>query len=403
MTQPLQPDDAGLNQLSDTPGNETATPPAESLASDLDVKNIPILNSLPVESDFRLSKSDLQLPKTPAVSSLQSERRSQSRSRSSESSPSRNSSLLSFQPDSFNQLIARSFAPRVAVFASPDTEELVNRKGIKGGLCGLLRPFGENVSGKVIIRDSIGGSKGWDGFGVRFINSNVLQQSTSATGSGSSGLWDSQSRFNGALSPLSPTSQRLSQDPSSSIEASLKRYIHSGHSSLQNDPISSNTSGGNAEHGDAQNSPLHRKFLRKLLSSSPLVPFESFGHPVTCLIVVSSHNPAPIDALRKLYASTAHGSHSVPEWMGTEYLRYYVLIHDEETDDITKSTALFDLMKRHFGLHCHLLRLKSSECISSDDDRFELPSVEWLSAEEEMAIERGKGESTISFWLEFLG
>ena len=395
MTQPVQPDTAGLNELADKPQNETAIPPAVSPATSLDVNRIPVLNSLPTEPRLTSSESDLPLPKTQAVSALQSERRSQSQSRSSDSSPSRNSSLPGTQPDSNHQLIARSFAPRVAVFASPDTEELIKGKGIKGGLHGLLRPFGENVPGKVIIRDSIGGSRGWDGFGIRFINSHVLQQSTTAA---ASGLWDSQARFNGALSP---TSHRSSQDPTSSIEASLERSLRSIRSSPSNG-LTSFASEEAADQDDARSNVAYCKFLRKLLSSSPLVPYESFGHPVTCLIVVSSHNPAPIDALRKLYASTAHGSQTVPEWMGTEYLRYYVLIHDEEADDITKSTALFDLMKRHFGLHCHLLRLKSSESMPSDDDSSRLPPLEWLSAEEEMAMERMKGKIAVPYLLNML-
>ena len=61
------------------------------------------------------------------------------------------------------------------------------------------------------------------------------------------------------------------------------------------------------------------------------------------------------------------------------------LVHDEEQDDISKSITLFEQMKRHFGLHCHLLRLRSSECVSSDDDSIQLPRCEWLSASEEFA------------------
>lgn len=113
-----------------------------------------------------------------------------------------------------------------------------------------------------------------------------------------------------------------------------------------------------------------------------MVPYETFCHPVACIVAVSSHNPSPIETLRQLYNESGR---RIPAFVGPEYLRYYVLIHDEENDDITKSTALFDLMKRHFGLHCHLLRLRSSHCVQSDDDSIEVPPSSWLTAEHDLS------------------
>ena len=54
--------------------------------------------------------------------------------------------------------------------ASADTEELVRCKGISGGLCGLLRPFGEQVQGKVTVRDSAGASNSIEQFGIQFVD-----------------------------------------------------------------------------------------------------------------------------------------------------------------------------------------------------------------------------------------
>ena len=393
MTQPLKLDHAGLDERSGSSPNKDVFPPARDLETSLDAIERPLSHTSPLDARLRLSDSDPQLSRTSAASASQTQSRSHSQSGFTDGSPSRSPSVPSTTHfDSYRQLIIRSFAPRVAVFASPDTEELIKGKGFKDGLCGLLRPFGEAIPGKVVIRDSVGGSKGWDDFGIRFVRSQILQHSLTAVVSGASGLWDSNVQFNGANSP---PSQRPIQDPSSSIEASLNKYLRTEYR-----PPPENEHGifcldaSERQEYDPEPSPVYQTFLRRLLSSSPVVPYETFTHPVTCLIVVSSRNPAPIDALRKLYADTGHGSHSVPEWIGTEYLRYYVLIHDEENDDITKSTALFDLMKRHFGLHCHLLRLKSSQCIQSDDDSFELPSVEWLSADEEMTMEHTKGKPT---------
>ena len=65
-------------------------------------------------------------------------------------------------------LILQSFVPHVAVYASKDTEVLIGEKGCTDGLWGLLRPFGENIQGKVSVRDSNGASRAVEDFSVRF-------------------------------------------------------------------------------------------------------------------------------------------------------------------------------------------------------------------------------------------
>lgn len=391
MTRPSDQEFTGLLGLSQPSQSASASPPGAELHTNSQLTNGPLLHDYSTDTTSQLSASDSHHLKTSASLIPESQHRSQSQGRFSDSSSAHSPTRhIDAAAKSIRQFILRSFAPRVAVFASPDTEEFVRNKGFKDGLCSLLRPFGENVPGKVIIRDSVGGSKAWDGFGIRFIPSQLLQKSSGAAVSGASGLWDSQARVNGALYP---PSHRSGPDPSAAVEASLNRFLRSVSGSFSQHDEQTYSAGGKSRGTEDQTSPIYLHFMRRLLSSSPIAPHETFSHPVSCLIAVSSHNPAPIDALRKLYASTGHGNHNVPEWMGTEYLRYYVLIHDEENDDITKSTALFDLMKRHFGLHCHLLRLRSSQCVQSDDDSLEVPAVEWLPADEEAALERMKGES----------
>jgi hypothetical protein len=46
---------------------------------------------------------------------------------------------------------------------------------------------------------------------------------------------------------------------------------------------------------------------------------------------------------------------------------------------------LFDQMKRHFGLHCHLLRLRSNQCVVSDDDSTQVPAREWMTPLQDLA------------------
>ena len=209
--------------------------------------------------------------------------------------------------------------------------------------------------GKVVVRDSIGASRAWDDFGVRFVELGELTEI------------DVQRQE----SELGESFGRL--------EELLEHYLEL--------PMDGSSSGPSPASG------YHRLFLNRILSAHALTTHETFLHPVACVIAISSGLPAPIDSLRHLYAQTAQGNKTLPGFVNPEYLRYYVLVHDEDRDDLSKSSALFDQMKRHFGLHCHLLRLRSMECRPSDEDSVELPLVEWLSPSEDLGRLRDRGSS----------
>ena len=258
----------------------------------------------------------------------------------------------------------------------------------------MLRPYGERLHGKVVIRDSVGGSRGWDDFGIRFINAQALQEASAQYAGGGLDGQDARNSANGPQRVSEQTRFSYSDRTGTSIDTVLDYYLRPTGAASESEEEGLLGNEGTSHEPQIGQSPLYLIYLRKLLSSASIVPYETFSHPVACLIAVSSRHPAPIEALRQLYANTGHEGKKIPAWMGTEFLRYYVLIHDEENDDITKSTALFDLMKRHFGLHCHLLRLRRSQCVMTDDDSTRVPPCEWLSAEEE--IEKNCLKSTLS-------
>jgi trafficking protein particle complex subunit 8 len=269
--------------------------------------------------------------------------------------------------DNTRSLIIRSFAPSVGIFASDDTEDLVRQKGFKNGFLELLRPFGENITGKVVVRDSAGLSRSWEDYGVRFVN-----------------LSTNSDRGSHAA-PTSPLAQleEVLQRRLDSTEDSANRSSRHSQLPLSNKYIAS---------------PLYQLLLRRLLSIDAPTPHETFLHPVACVIAISSHNKAPLETLRQLYTQTAQGDTAPPSYVHPEFLRYYVLVHDEDRSDIEESTKLYDQMKRHFGLHCHLLRLRSDQCVVTDDDSIEVPSCEWLSPEEDIS-EMNENSKDKASWL----
>jgi trafficking protein particle complex subunit 8 len=272
-------------------------------------------------------------------------------------------------------LILKSYVPHIAVYTSQDTQDLAKEKGFQDGLWELLRPFGERVQGKVTIRDSTGGSRTWEDFSVRFVKfgDNIEQPDAS-----------------GIKSPQTPTTPNglpgVSFSPRNNlanVEAVVDRHLTYAEESFLGMP----------QHAalirqglDVEvTSPYYALYLRRLLSGIPLSPHETFAHPVACVIAISSRSKTPIEELRNLYQETSQGEQRLPVWVDGEYLRYYVLIHDEERDDIARSMALFEQMKRHLGLHCHLLRLRSTPSAETDDDSIPLPRSDWMSAAEELA------------------
>lgn len=294
------------------------------------------------------------------------------------------------RPDEPRNLILRSFVPHVGVVASSDTEEILRQKGFLGGFLELIRPFGELVHGKVTIRNSVGASTSWDDFGIRFMGLKdalglprpaAIRKSTETRTDSHSG------KLSGSTARSSLTIPRVGGDVSQ-VEEAVDRHLSfselQGPSALAMDYL-------NHKEKDAtpkpvgSTSPFYSLYMRRLLSGFPMSPHETFSHPVACVIAISSRSPNPIEELRRLYTSTNTGDDRLPQWVNNEFLRYYVLVHDEDHDDISKSTALYEQMKRHFGLHCHLLRLRSAQCVPSDDDSVRIPISEWLSAAEELA------------------
>lgn len=284
-------------------------------------------------------------------------------------------------------LVIRAFCPHVSVLASQDTDELIRHKGINGGLLELLRPFGEHVQGKVTIRDSSGASRSWEDYGIRFIGvKDGLEtprmgdrKSTDSANSASKrnsqrASWleykPARLRSGGDVPQIEELAERhltFAEEQSGPVEAD---YLNYKESQLKDPHVTS---------------PFYMLYLRRLLSGFPMVPSETISHPVASVIAISSRSASPIEELRNLFQSSNAGEHRLPQWVHNEFIRYYVLVHDEDYDDIRKSMSLFDQMKRHFGLHCHLLRLRSTQCVPSDDGSMKLPHCEWISAAEELA------------------
>lgn len=270
-------------------------------------------------------------------------------------------------------IIRQAFVPHVSVLASEDTDVLVREKGFDTGLWELLRPFGDRIHGKVNIRDSNGASRSFEDFSIRFSRFGDNIEAPDSTAAPSKPV-----QVNDGTAPNTTRSKLQLRDAEAVVGRHLQYAEESSHGPSYRDSPDPLGAGADAT------SSYYSLFLRRILSGIPLSPHTTFAHPVACVIAISSRNKNPIDELRRLYEETNQGQKRLPPWVDGEYLRYYVLIHDEEHDDITRSMSLFEQMKRHLGLHCHLLRLRSTQCAETDDDSIVLAGTEWITSFEEL-------------------
>lgn len=275
-----------------------------------------------------------------------------------------------------SSLIKKAFAPYVPVVASTDANDLVKRKGFSS-FYELLRPFGENFEGKISCKDSTGTTVPLDDFNVNFIEmgpaSNLVNY----------GQIDIQ------RPGLVPSSNLYL--PGGDLVA-LERQIEN-EMQLAGENISAATTVQDAEGRAVGSASYYTSFLSSLLSGLPTSPHETFSHPVASCIAISSHNDSPIETLVALYKNS---SEHLPSFIDPGFLRYYVLIHDEDEHDLNQSLSLYARMKNSFGAHCYMLRLTSTEVGQADPAVLEVLNFQRRSAPERLRS-RWHGGRTNSF------
>ena len=236
----------------------------------------------------------------------------------------------------------------------------------------------------MIVRDSSGGSKGWTDFGVHFVD--FSEQADSASWSKSQDVGGSMTQ---STVDLGANHTGRTEVGIPSVDEAVLRKLDAEALSPEISKRMENER--NAKQTTSSTPEYYAHYLRKLLARRPAVPYEPFTHPVACVIAISSQSHAPIETLRELYQEN---SQRAPQWTGSEYLRYYLLVHDEDHDDISSSTALFNKMKRHFGLHCHLLRIRTVQCGPNDDDGMQLPTSASIPATDEISTLKRKEQNS---------
>jgi hypothetical protein len=259
------------------------------------------------------------------------------------------------------KLTQKAFVPHVPVIASDDANELAQRKGFQS-FFDMLRSFGHGIDGKVAVRDTNGQLNTINDFAINFIE---LGPANDLLHYGQSELDRPGTR---------PSCQYLPGGDLVALERQLEAEMTlAGESIEQFEGDATATANGSSTY--------YASFIQSLLSGLPTSPHETFAHPVASCIAISSHNDSPIQSLVALYKN---GSEKLPVFVDKEFLRYYVLVHDEDEHSLEASLQLFEKMKRSFGNHCHLLRLSSRRVSRDHPQTLPVPKHEYRSAPEHL-------------------
>lgn len=94
-------------------------------------------------------------------------------------------------------------------------------------------------------------------------------------------------------------------------------------------------------------------------------------HYISCLIVVSSSDPNPLESVNQLIQKVQMMQNvtpsKLPKWFSTEILNCYVMLHDGCNGDLSKAQQGFEAIKSVYGDNkCFLLQINSNQKAQTD-------------------------------------
>lgn len=94
-------------------------------------------------------------------------------------------------------------------------------------------------------------------------------------------------------------------------------------------------------------------------------------HYISCLVVVSSSDPNPLESvnqlIQKVQMMQSVTPSKLPKWFSTEILNCYVMLHDGCNGDLSKAQQGFEAIKSVYGDNkCFLLQINSNQKAQTD-------------------------------------
>ncbi|XP_063779722.1 trafficking protein particle complex subunit 8 isoform X3 [Pseudophryne corroboree] len=115
----------------------------------------------------------------------------------------------------------------------------------------------------------------------------------------------------------------------------------------------------------------------------PASDHEFLNHYLACMLVVSSHEPEPVEQFLKLSQEQHRIQHSndysYPKWFIPNTLKYYVLLHDVSVGDEKRADSIYEEMIQRYGPQgCYLLKINSRTSSKGTDEQIPDPWSQYI-------------------------
>ncbi|XP_018410817.1 PREDICTED: trafficking protein particle complex subunit 8 isoform X2 [Nanorana parkeri] len=124
-------------------------------------------------------------------------------------------------------------------------------------------------------------------------------------------------------------------------------------------------------------------YRESFFQSMPASDHEFLNHYLACMLVVSSHEPEPVEQFLKLSQEQHRIQHSndynYPKWFTPNTLKYYVLLHDVSSGDEKRADTIYEEMIQRYGTQgCYLLKINSRMSVKGTDEQIPDPWSQYI-------------------------
>ncbi|XP_073535306.1 trafficking protein particle complex subunit 8 isoform X1 [Phyllobates terribilis] len=129
--------------------------------------------------------------------------------------------------------------------------------------------------------------------------------------------------------------------------------------------------------------PWFESYRESFFQSMPASDHEFLNHYLACMLVVSSHEPEPVDQFLKLsqeqHRIQHNNDYSYPKWFTPNTLKYYVLLHDVSGEDEKRADSIYEEMIQRYGTQgCYLLKINSRASSKGADEQIPDPWSQYI-------------------------
>ncbi|KAF9360780.1 Trafficking protein particle complex 8 [Mortierella sp. AD094] len=212
---------------------------------------------------------------------------------------------------SARELVSKVMSPRIAVIASQGATELCQANHLPS-VVDLLKPFGEQIEGRVMVHGSMGLPSAIDNFTLRFTEMDQLEEPDSKT----TQKWLAEAVHATAIEHTSPFKIQSKENVTLEyLNAPTERVF-----------------------------PWYSRYRDLFFWTGGVSDHETFDHPIACVIAISSLSPDPINEIHELNKMSTPPLVFEKAYMDPALLKYYVLLHDCSKGNLDRSVAMSKLL-----------------------------------------------------------